>query len=251
MTTVGSILTDLDSMFDTRLPIAFALDKHETAKAISNTKYFNRKYNDIGKIPSFVFETYYRRRSYNILDSAIPTFVPGLILDNFIELRSEPDADNMLDSIKIYLNTYPYEITFVDQANLIKNMANNFGTPNIEVIHKSPKELDPEYIYNNNIVSMYMYSGLEWLDVQTSNPKISYNPLTNRALIVPTILNKSVKEKLDADFFMKLREQFTPLIDLYPIETKYFCANFKVDLKRKENDHGEEHHEPTRQDSES
>lgn len=221
----NNILTDLDSLFDTRLGIAFAISSQDTIRSIEDNSYYNRVYNSIGNIPPIVLEAFYNRRNKQILKYCKPTAIFNLLLDQFIDNRDDIRNNEVKEEIKIVVNTYPYLLSDSESVTLLGQLSRMFGTPNIELVNLSKDELTPDWIHQNQIQTAFLYSGLEWLDYQIAKTDIDKNPINNLLLVIPALARSKQEDVvLDKSFFLLLKEKMKIFADLIIIDVKYFSA---------------------------
>lgn len=231
---MNNILVDLDSLFDTRLPMWFRLTKAETTKLYITGEYSKRLRDQIHPIPNNVFKAFYKRRDKRIMTEALPTYMFRIILETYIELRHDLLNAEIVEDMKIFINTYPYDFTADEQAKLLLYLSGTFGIEKIEIVNRSLRELSPDWISENEIGYVFMYNGLEWLEHQICNPKIADYPLINTALFVPALLTGHRIRSIKDDFFTKLKEELSSVCDLYTVDVKYYSGIIRKEEEKKE-----------------
>ena len=217
-----SLYTDLDSLFDTRLPIAYMLSPVETSYQVESGRYHNRNRDNIGNISADILKSFYRYRTKNILQMANPTPIFSLLMEQYGILRTKLETAEERDKLKIYVNTYPYVLSLEEQNVLLIKLCSIFETNNVELLHKSMSSLNDSWFYTN-VGYIFMYNGLEWLEHETSSYSIMENPLVDKVLYIPAIVSGEViDQKIDKSLFLKITETFILIIDINFVDTKYF-----------------------------
>ena len=220
----NNLLTDLDSLFDTRFAIAMGISKQDTLDSIATTNYYYRTYDSIGNIPPFVLHAFYNRRNKHILKYCKPTPIFKLLLDQYLDNRGEITQIEVRNKFKIIVNTYPYQLLESESIILLGQLARMFGTENIELVYLTKEEMDPDWIHENEIQTAFLYEGIAWLERQISNPKLATNPINKLMLVVPALVKyQSDDLPVDKEYFLMLKEKLKVFIDLIPIDVKYFC----------------------------
>jgi len=215
---VKNIYVDLDSLFDTRLGMLYMLDS-TLANEIYNTTYDERFTNEFGYLPINVFETYYRLRNKNILLVSPPTKVLKLIT----EIRHKIDTDPKYTdkNITLYVNSYPYNLTKEEEDNIAKMILYYLKYTNVEIINKSPLDLNPSIIVSS-VETLIMYNGLEWLNIHTANGELVDNPLMDKLMYIPALLTNNQSGKNHDELFQILSEQLSFFINIVPTDIKLF-----------------------------
>lgn len=213
-----TILTDLDTLFDTRLAVAFILNEHETAKAIKNDRYRLRYKDNVGNIPYSILKSYYKIRTKEVFtELALPTYVMGFLMqhieDTLTDTMIKDDVVN--ENITIYVNTYPYDFT-VEEIALFKDaIEHEIPLSNIQMITLNVDELDCYWIKNNNVNMIIMYDLLLWLEYQISHSKHLDYPLINVNGFCPAIVNSDTYGiKLTTEYFEELKESYKGILEL-------------------------------------
>lgn len=223
-----NLYTDLDSILDTRHSLLYYLDKNVAKDVIGNNKYKNRKKDSFENISMDIFRTIYRHRNKEVILIAKPTHVCGLMSKLIIADLKDIGEDGVFN---LYLNTYPYVLTLDEQSNLVELMDRLMPDfVGIKIINSKPDDIDPEWIKNNDIKTIFMYEALQWLEYNNANTKILTNPLTSVMLYGPDIIEGNISDKiLTPEFFKNLTIMFGGIINYLPIEVKYFNTVLDVD----------------------
>lgn len=223
-----NIYTDLDSILDTRHSLLYYLNKDIAKDVISNNTYRNRKKDSFENISMDIFRNVYRYRNKELLLIAKPTHICGLISNLILTELKDISEDGIFN---LYLNVYPYNLTMDEQSNLIELMDRMIPDfVGIKIINSNLDDIDPEWIKNNEIKTLFMYEALNWLEYQNANTKILTNTLTSVLLYGPDIIDGNIKESmLTPEFFKNLTIMFGGIINYLPIEVKYF--NTILDIK--------------------
>ena len=217
-----SLYTDLDTLFDTRLPIAYMLSPSETIYQVESGSYHSRNRDNIGNISADILRSFYRYRTKNILQLSNPTPIFSLMMEQYGILRTKLEAVEERNKLKIYVNTYPYVLSLEEQNILLIKLCSIFETNNVELLDKNINNLNDSWFFSN-IGYIFMYDGLEWLEHETSSYSIIENPLVDKVLYVPAIVSGEViDQKLDKSLFLRITEAFKLIVDINFVDTKYF-----------------------------
>ena len=99
---------------------------------------------------------------------------------------------------------------------------NEYKNVNIVFINYSMEDLTPEFIINNKIYTIIMYHGLEWLNKQVGLLNIVKNPLLNRELIVPALVDNLAIDKANKKLFEELSKRMGTILTLQFVDARYF-----------------------------
>lgn len=155
-----------DLLLDTRMG-TLSLMNEEVAASVDLKEYRNRQ-ND--KFPPFSIQEFkdaYAKRDLTTLQYSLPTaFMP--ILRNEMQRSSMTNGKEFTPEMpRLYVNTYPYQLTEELEKELGLIVVNLLRMENIEVelITKSLEELTPEYCREHfSFMAMYMEYNA-WLDI--------------------------------------------------------------------------------------
>jgi len=221
--TDASILVDLDSILDTRLPVVYALHK-PTAEAIIKSGYYKRRAKDtFGNIAYSIFRDYYNIRNENILKLAAPTPMLELIKEYCIEANTTSLIENLGATPRLIVNVYPYDLLDSEKKALLKLFHSEMPAQmDIDIIYKNIDEMDPKYILSMATTFIY-YDMLEWLEYHTSVGNITDGSLLGISCIAPMLANGEVPTKeLTQDHFDNLRAMFGPFTNLVILQPRMF-----------------------------
>ena len=212
-----NIITDLDSIFDTRLPILSLLSGLTAEKMIDDGTYYKRKYDTFGIIPNKVFNSFYSKRNkltlkYSLLTKLIPfinVIIPDILLDQGTD-----------DNLKLYINIYPYNLNIVETDMITKNIKKNLpANIDIELVMMNNTELTPVWIEKNKIGYMFMYHGLKWIEYHMNTCKLFKRPLIGTTIYVPDCFKMDI---MNFDNILR-----TTLIDMEYVNTTIYSADIK------------------------
>ena len=223
---VNGVLTDMDSLFDTRLPIAYILNKHEAQKAVKSGRYRLRFKDNIGNIPHDVLRCYYRIRTKNIFELALPTYVFSTLQEHVMDVMSDKlTEDNVLIAgINLYVNTYPYDFTDNELKLLKEAIENEIPKTIVTMIRMSEEELTSEWV-QKHVNLVIMYDLLMWLEYQVAKGDLVDYPLLEVSAIAPALINNDTHgEKLDFNFFEEIKEVYSKIIDIAYAPSSIFSS---------------------------
>ena len=217
MSSKKNILIDLDSILDVRLAILYSLIPKDIDKV--SKKYVNRKSDLFHYVPYNLFKGIYDRRNKNILNYAIPTNILKVLEEVAISDR-EHITRTMTDNT-IYVNSYPYPLTEKEKNEFSNRITNIIPFVEIKFVFLDMEELSAKYIVENDIFTVIMYHGLDWLEKQVALFNIVDDPLVGRTLIVPALINVPDVE-VKKEMFEKTSKAFGVIMDVSFIDARYF-----------------------------
>lgn len=225
-----NILTDLDTLFDTRLSLAYILDKENILNEIHNKtdNYRNRILDNFGNISNDIFMQIYRKRSKFLLNNALPTNILDYLKEQVVDYNFDPtNYVRGSESSTIYINFYPYNLTEEEQYELINKLDKYFGGVEIKLLYKKFLDISPEYLIKNKINMVILYELTKWLELIMSEYDLLKNPITHIYLIGPYYFNpRKPFNKIDQTELGKFTEHlnfiamtnFTPLKEFSAID---------------------------------
>lgn len=212
-----NIYVDMDSLFDTRLALLYYLDRHVAEEEASSGRYYSRVIDEFQYIPYVMFKTLYRDRNKSLLNLAAPTNILTLVKDYYLELATNASLIDNQERIVIYVNTHRYDLNITEQIIFEESMQKFIGNVDIKLIDMPDIDITPTWI-NQNVAIMFMYNGMDWLELHTSTLELISRPLPDIILHTPALVtgNKSgVKHIPDVDqFFDQIEDVSKLLIDI-------------------------------------
>lgn len=221
-----AIYISLDSILDTRLPIFMGIDNNIIDKVDLHKNYQLRKKNVLGWISEDIFSIFYAYRNKEILKFSTVTGIHIYlkdIIDKMVTNHAERDS---FTSTNMYVNTYPYVLTNDEITNLLYMVSSYYPNINIEVIHLNPfTEVTTKWIRENDIATVVMWDGLEWIESQHVLGYTTSYPILGTSLVVPAIANKSILvEDVDTSIFEILIKTLSPIVSCVPISVGFFST---------------------------
>ena len=218
----NGIYIELDTILDTRFTVANTINPKEFKKYYLTGQYQTRVKDVFGKITNDIFMARYRVRDKLILVNSEPTRIMHLIKSYIIEQTGIIRNRGGLTGVSVILNTYPYELTDSEQKMFSNILSKEVLRVPVKFVHMKPIEVTPMWVYDN-ICGMFMYSGLEWLELHSSTRAIMKRPLLDVNLFIPTIvIGNMLSKDVTNNTFRELMVNAGSLITLSAINTKYF-----------------------------
>lgn len=218
-----SILVDLDSIFDTRFPIALGINNVEAKKCIDNNSYFNRRFESFGLIPQEVFKAHYDLRNKGTLFYSSRTGILKLVKHHLIELVNMRVVTGSKSDLKVYLNIFPYDLNLTESLMMSTHVRDFLGGIDIEIINKDLKDITPNWL-NKNVGTLFLYEGLRWFNIHMTNGNLTSCPLIDRTLYFPKLIPGNIKTK-DAtnELYDEAIMVMNTTITASPIVIKNYC----------------------------
>lgn len=168
MTQFRKLLTDLDTLTDTRLGTLEALNPEAASRAVKTEAYWLREYDDWtaltgGLVDNATFVERYKHRDMDVLMRSVMTGVSAIIL----QLLAMADANalhGMGDSlVGLEVNIAPYTLTTeeLDELRVILQSIYSKETP-ISFCHVPLSELTATYLRQHYAMAV-MYGFHEWI----------------------------------------------------------------------------------------
>lgn len=217
------ILTDLDTLLDTKFIIALLIGGSTTGEFISSGKYYTRFKDNFGLLSYDIFNAFYETRTKNILTYSIFTNIVNVIAQTSIDMKKDLTKSDGID-IVLYINTYPYNLSN-DELDIFKKAINNLLTIEVEFINKSTSDLSVSWI-KDNVEIMFLVDGLKWIEYKIATLELINTPLLNKTLVVPMLVNGTIKSKdINGNLIDNMANFSSTVINLEQIEVKYFCPS--------------------------
>lgn len=215
-------LVELDSLIDTRLAMAYLLDKPSVEKITNDDSYYTRVKDNYGNISKDIFDVFYKKRNKQLLTLGLPTPVFSILREHYGDIITDELNDEFEDDIKIFLNIYPYILTDSEKDKLVKTLNVVIPKSIVEIVSMSKKDLTPDWI-DENVGTVIMYEGIDWIEYHMANNKLVSKPLLNTMLISPAIVPGSVsKARIKKDVFKDIMLVSSTLIDLVLVDAVNF-----------------------------
>ena len=216
------IYLELDTIMDVRFTVANSINSKEFTKYYISGKYHTRVKDVFGNISNDIFIARYRVRDKLLLVNSQPTRIMHLIKSYIIEQTGIIRSKGGMNGVTIILNTYPYELTDEEQKMFSTILSNEVLRVPVKFVHMKPSEVTPAWVYDN-ISGMFMYSGLEWIELHSSSRALMKRPLLDVNLFIPTIvIGNMLSKDINNETFRELMVGAGSLITLSAINAKYF-----------------------------
>ncbi len=215
------IYTELDIIFDTRLTLLQWLDPHLAKHSLLTGYYQNRPKDQFFYLGTKLFRGLYNRRDKEILQQPKDTYLIDYINKLCSEYKINDTEQGGNGIVELYINTYPYELTKSELEILKEGLSLKFRSAN-EINFCNIKSVTPAWIRDNDVVTMFMYYGVEWVNENLARDLLPKLPISEVMLLVPKLI-KDGKLKKESEDTWKLMEDFSaPFINLQFIDVNYF-----------------------------
>ena len=219
----NNLLVDLDSLFDTRLPVLMGISEAAAYNVLNSGYYYNRVKDEFDLIPASIFRTIYKYRTKGVLEYALPTHIFN-VMASLLDDIYRADTKNVLnkDDKYLYINLYPYELSVNEKDILSKAIKQLIPPVNIKFINVNNIELTPKWIYNN-VSSMIKYDLQDWVEWHVSDLSLLEQPILDVLCIGPTRLDDMMsKNTFKKEEVEQVNKVFALVTDYQPISYKYF-----------------------------
>lgn len=224
------LLIDLDSLFDTRLGTLILNNYNDLVKIFNANKYHIRlddSFNNLIDKDKF-YESYSKRNKETLANSTLSLCID--IVKDFVATTLKTDPTNpILFYPKVYINTYPYQLTNDEVDNIVLGIHSNLkGKANVEAVSLAPDMITIDYIQQNLSV-MIMYEYNKWLDAQTEIGAFNSKACPDITLIGPRLFFKETpKSAVEVDKTFTLLDNIAkPFVNLELLPSLFFSTYLK------------------------
>ena len=229
-----NIFTDLDTILDTRLSLAYILDPEGISKAIKTggDMYRNRVVDNFGNISNDIFMQIYKKRKKYLLLNALPTPMIDMLKKQFELYLTDVALVELKEPPTLYLNIFPYRLTLEEQKYMMDYISNFIGSMDIKLVYMPYNKITPNYINENCIDIVVMYDILTWLEVVNIEHSLLLNPIVNLHCIGPAlVVPQEIQNEKDGNIFDMQSSFLSSVTNIQFISASYFSA---VNIKIKE-----------------
>ncbi len=218
-----NIYIEIDTILDTRLTLLINLDKELAIDWVNNGNYHHRKEDTYSYLSNDVFKRMYAKRDKSVIKVPFPTKMLSFILEYCLKASNEDVDSGGNGIITVFLNTYPYDLSEVEEENIVNAIHTKLPDKiDVEIIHE--ELVSPKWI-NSNIRMLVKYDGIDWLERNVSNGKIIKNNLPNVILVIPTVMSKFREDEMkEEDIFDSYAKMASPYIQLEFIDVSIFSS---------------------------
>lgn len=224
----ANYLTNLDTLFDTRLALMNIMFPKFVDRLIESNQYTDRL-KDVFTVDGVTlgYDTllpFYRLRKKSILKYSGLTFIPYIIACEVNRHQHNSFNGECFRPWNIHINTYPYVLNDDEKKNVSEIFFQYMEErPDIIFHYLKPSEVTPEFLNDHNIEVVIDYYGMEWLSsiMYESNYKFIDRKFS---LCVPKIMNTSGLDvnQMDDEFFRVIEVSFGSHIELSFLDSYAF-----------------------------
>lgn len=217
---MDNIYIDFDALFDTRITLLSSINEDIAVKVFNND--YDRRTSDIFDIiPYSVFNTYYENRNKNILLYSLPTFIYKVLetitLDFYSNLKNKE-----VELQTLYVNTFPYTFNQEELDRFKVTFENYIKNVTVEFISHSDYDLTPAILDSYKIGNIVKYNGIDWLEQQNRLLNIVDNPMLNKNLYVPALINFKLNTKVTKEIFKTISKSLGIFINVHFTDIIYW-----------------------------
>lgn len=219
-----NIYTELDSIFDTRLPILTAISYPIAEEVVASGGYHNRLKDEFGPISADLFGAIYAKRKKMVLRYSGLTKIVHVVGKIYRDRITDIKNCEIRNTIKIFINTYPYDLSSSEQDELTKAICLEIGLVDIVFVKANNKQLTPAWIRDKDINSVIKYDLLPWIEYHMGKGNFEESSLANISLACPPLLDIYASPKqINLDMYKAIKESLQPYANVEFIDTDYFC----------------------------
>ena len=220
-----NIYTDIDTIFDTRIALAYLLDSKNITEFIKSGSYKNRVKDNYNNISYDIFQALYKVRNKKILEFALFSNILANIREQYGISVTDITTVELNSNVILYLNTYPYDLTVEEQDNISNILITLLPNIKIKILNIKYSEIEPEWI-KKNVSCMFMYDGIEWLESKVADTTLITTPLIDIMLVVPLLSNSELSsKKINSELVNNLYKLTSSLIELVVLPANNFTCD--------------------------
>ena len=156
------IYVELDTILDTRLGTLFLIDESLVRGAFTGQEYMGRVKDNFGWIGSKLFKKIYECRDQSVLQVSEVTPMVNMVNDYCVQAMSSDIMSGGKGDIKIYINTYPYELTEEFKEEMKDKMGDLFTSVH-EIVIVDGEHISGEWL-QENIGMAVMYDPMSYVE---------------------------------------------------------------------------------------
>lgn len=220
---------ELDALLDTRLGVISKLDPEAATELVGSLDYKLRQSDDMGlltkRITTKQFHEAYEKRDVNTLMASGPTVINAYLSKVIDELEKQKAVTNMIDSIEVDINIWPYQLTEDERMAICEAVTARCGliTP-VRTVNIPPEELTFEYLKEKDYAVVILYNFSSWIEpyMERLDPKhLCRNP--RMVIHAPAILKEGRLKPED-----EIQSDNGQSIDPFDIARMFFAELFAL-----------------------
>jgi len=200
-----TIYTEIDTLFDTRLPIV--TEVHDVGKK----SYINRTDDNFDFIGEDSFKILYSKRERFHLHKAKPT----LMFEEIGNMANKMIKENEGVSIELILNIYPYELMPVEICNFMELLEETYPFCKITIA-----DIKPTYEILSRYNVTVCYTGIELLEDAFRHGADILS--SDTSLVVPALASRYANGLDIVNGFKATMKEFEPIINLVYYDAIYW-----------------------------
>lgn len=218
---------DLDTMFDTKLSILKAAFPKFLKEYLKTEEYWKRNTDSFfcnGTIlDNDTFSILYKKRNNDILKTSYLTSIPYILAKQIQEHYREYDCGKCLNRPGIMVNIFPYKLSEEDCKSLKLLISRYLEIPIETYFVRIPySELDLLTLCDNNVTSMIMNDGMDWIESIDKNWLLRTD-ISHLKIITPKINNS--KCEVTDELFKSIEAMYKNIVDFEFLSASYFSPS--------------------------
>lgn len=225
----ATVYVELDVLLDTRLGTLARISDEIASAVLLSGNYHTRVSDDFPGVDKDVYQQQYKNRDVETLRKSVVTNAVPFLRHLVVVLTEQAIARPYHDGVKVVLNTFPYQLTGVEQEEIllcVKHWLNDHA--HVELVFIHPTDLTPLHC-TQQYSMMFVYEYAEWLNLHT--PAFAHTPIPSVDMYAPELYSKVPTEEELAQVTREAMHPFratevyvSSLIGLKLIEIQHFCV---------------------------
>jgi len=210
-TRLKNIYTHIDFLFDTRYATLINEFGEECIEKNLDFKFYQiRPEDSFDFMDGVTFKYLYGKRDVYTLVKPYKVYASEFLAQRLMQMKTEDISLGGDGQLKIYINIYPYVLTNNEKEKL-KNGLSSYFLNKAQVEFRFDEELPVDFI-DKNVYEIYLYDGLEQLNLAVTKRTLKIGGLTDKRLIVPD--NVGFFDNRDEVLMDLQRKVFHPFVNL-------------------------------------
>lgn len=200
MSSSANIMIDLDSLIDTRQGILSKfLEDDKLTELVTSEEYILRERDVFPDIDVDLYNKHYSERDKSTLSNGIVTYVFNIMKIKLSNIIHKATHNQDIKEINLLINFYPYKLTEKETDSIIDVVFQKLGLEIfIKPMWRSPEELNPTFIQNNNIIDLFLYDTNAWCN--SNLQLLQATPITKHSIYLPALITNPLTDELKYKF---------------------------------------------------
>lgn len=222
------ILTDLDTLLDTRLGVLEQINPDAACKVVEKDQYWSRIYTDWsqltdGLVDNETFQDAWEARDTNVLHKSVVTGIPLVmcqVLSDYLGIQEDGLVE---EDVELVVNVAPYDLNATEIEDL-EEILRELLYSNLAITFRSiPLDEITPTLLNDEYALVVMFEMHRWIRVHCFG--IIKQPCKGLNMIMPKLMEKNpgdLNNDQVYDEFTGFRLSLLPYFDIEFVDARWF-----------------------------